>query len=377
MQQGFYLESSGKDASLPRQLSLDRFPALIGRHPDCTVNLSVDRISRRHARIEQHDAGLVIEDLGSTNGTYVNHQQINAPTALRVGDVLHLADHEFRLMLGKRAVADSGQADETMVGVKALPRDFPLKMSAFLELLDKEQVTAFCQPIVTGQGRPFGQELLGRSAHPGLDGGVGELFALASALDCEVRLSRLLRRQCFAAADRAGMREPLFFNNHPAECEDLDDLMAELHELRKRFPDLDLVFEVHESAVTDLAVMGDVKRELAGMGIALAYDDFGAGQARLLELAEVPPDFLKFDMALVRDLVERDSARYRMLESLNSMIRGMGVRTLVEGVELDETVELCREIGIDFMQGFHFGRPRPLEPESPTRYHHTENDSAP
>jgi EAL domain-containing protein (putative c-di-GMP-specific phosphodiesterase class I) len=360
MPQRFYLESSGKNAGLPRHLPLDAFPAVIGRHPECSIQLGVDRVSRRHARFDRSGLALVVEDLGSTNGTFVNHRQIFQPTLLNVGDIVHLADHEFRLMSQQDTLSPAAKGDETVVGMTALPRDFPLRMPAFMELMDQEQVIGYCQPIVTADGEPFGLELLGRGAHPALETSPEELFALAAALECEVRLSRLMRRQCFAEASAMGLACPLFFNNHPAECEDLDGLMLELRELRGRYPDLMLVFEVHESAVTDLAAMAEVKQELRQLDIDLAYDDFGAGQARLLELAEVSPDFLKFDMALIRDLTDSDSARYRMLESLNGMIADLGVRTLVEGVEVEATVELCRRIGIDYMQGYYFGRPRAI-----------------
>ncbi len=360
MPQRYYLESSGKDASLPRRLSLEKLPAVIGRHPECQIQVGVDRVSRHHARVDHSGAALVIEDLGSTNGTFVNHRQIVQPTVLNVGDVLHLADHEFRLMVDNTNDQAGTRSDETMVGMTALPRDFPLKMPAFFQMLERGLVAGFCQPIVTSSGQPFALELLGRSTHPSLNEGAGELFALAAALESEVRLSRLLRQCCFEEASSSGLSMPLFFNNHPAECEDLDDLMDELRRLRRLYPELALVFEVHESAVTDLGAMAEVKRELSELDIGLAYDDFGAGQARLLELAEVPPDYLKFDMALVRDLTESDSTRYRMLESLNGMIADMGVRTLVEGVELEATVELCRRIGIDYMQGYYFGHPRPI-----------------
>ncbi len=361
MQQRFYLESSGKDASLPRHLQLEELPAVVGRHPDCSIQLGVDRISRHHARFDVSGNSLMLEDLGSTNGTFVNHRQITEPTRLNVGDVVHLADHEFRLMMKHQATEPSApRGDETVVGMASLPRDFPLKMPAFLELLESEQVTGFCQSIVTAAGEPFAVELLGRSTHPSLTQGPGELFALASALDSEVRLSRLLRRRCFEEAKSVGLTVPLFFNNHPAECEDMNALMDELRDLRRQYPDLALVFEVHESAVTDLGAMAEVKQELGRLDIGLAYDDFGAGQARLLELAEVPPDFLKFDMGLVRELTEADSPRYRMLETLNGMISEMGVSTLAEGVELEVTVELCRRIGIDYIQGFYFGKPQPI-----------------
>ena len=98
MTQRFYLESSGKDSNLPRHIHLDELPATVGRHPDCVIQLSVARLSRKHARFELDGDMLLVRDLGSTNGTFVNHTRVESPTRLQVGDILHLADHEFRLM---------------------------------------------------------------------------------------------------------------------------------------------------------------------------------------------------------------------------------------------------------------------------------------
>ncbi len=366
----FYLESSTGQTELPRRIELEAFPVTFGRHPDCIVQLNVDRISRQHARIEQSATGLRIEDLGSTNGTFVNHQPIDSPTPIVAGDVVHLADHEFRLMRDRQprgAMDRDVSSAETVVGMEALPSNFPLLMGAFFELLENQQVAAYRQPIVTPDGSVFGWELLGRSLHPELTEGPDQLFGLARALGAEVRLSRLLRRQSFEAASRMGVTQPFFFNNHPAECEDFDGLLSELKDLRAHFPDLGLVFEVHEAAVTDLDQMAEVRRELAGMDIALAYDDFGAGQARLLELIEVPPDYLKFDIALVRGLETRESAKYRLLSTLHDLISGMGIQTLAEGVEDAHCADLCIEIGIDLMQGFHFAWPEPFTPLPPQR----------
>ena len=55
--------------------------------------------------------------------------------------------------------------------------------------------------------------------------------------------------------------------------------------------------------------------------IGLAYDDFGAGQARLLELAEAPPHYLKFDMRFVSGLDQAPAAKRRLLDSLVAVAR--------------------------------------------------------
>jgi len=355
-----YLECSTGSSAAPKRFDLTVFPARIGRQPDCTVQLNVARVSRVHAEIRRDGKGLLqITDLGSTNGTFVNGQRIKTFTPITSGDVIHIGDQEIRL-LEEQLEAVPTSDDMTRIGIGSLPRKFPTKVREFRELLDQELVVGYRQPIMDRRGVLFGHELLGRGCHPPLSESPVELFALASALNAEVRLSRLMRRKGFEAAERAGMRTPLFFNTHPAECREPGQLIAELEMLRNRHASLDLVFEVHEAAVTDLGVMDEIASALRALDIRLAYDDFGAGQARLRELVEVPPHFLKFDIGLVRGVGMPDSPKYRLLSTLNAMIRDMGVKTLAEGVEDESTARACTAIGIDLYQGFLFGRPEPI-----------------
>src|SRR5512133_4317641 len=75
----------GPDAG--RQIELTG-PLVLGRDSSADVVLDDGQISRRHARVTPSGAGIVVEDLESTNGTFVNHDEVHAPVALAPGDEL-------------------------------------------------------------------------------------------------------------------------------------------------------------------------------------------------------------------------------------------------------------------------------------------------
>ncbi len=70
---------------------------MIGRGADCQLILDDDYVSTRHARVVAGETGLYIEDLGSTNGTYVNGARITAPTAISMSDTLRIGKTILKL----------------------------------------------------------------------------------------------------------------------------------------------------------------------------------------------------------------------------------------------------------------------------------------
>jgi EAL domain-containing protein (putative c-di-GMP-specific phosphodiesterase class I) len=151
--------------------------------------------------------------------------------------------------------------------------------------------------------------------------------------------------------------QSLFVNTHPVEMVDLDLMIFSLGELRELEPRRPLVLEIHEAAVTCGEQMRTCRAALKELRIGLAYDDFGAGQARLVELVDVPPDYLKFDMRLVQNLESASMERQRMLASLVKMVQDLGITPLAEGIEQEGDHEICRQIGFICAQGFLYGYP--------------------
>lgn len=79
------------------QAPLSDAPILIGRNSDCQIILDDDYVSTRHARVDNSVEGWYIEDLGSTNGTYVNSQRITAPTLIEIDDIIRIGRTTMKL----------------------------------------------------------------------------------------------------------------------------------------------------------------------------------------------------------------------------------------------------------------------------------------
>ncbi|HZZ80822.1 MAG TPA: EAL domain-containing protein [Gemmataceae bacterium] len=75
--------------------------------------------------------------------------------------------------------------------------------------------------------------------------------------------------------------------------------------------------------------------------------------------AEYRPDFVKFDMSLIRH-IQHSSSRRHLVQSLVKTCQELDVQTIAEGLESSEEVRLCRSFGCDWGQGYYFGRPEPV-----------------
>jgi len=345
-----------------RQVPLHPLPFRIGRRPGLELVLASDSVSKVHAEIYADGDTLRLRDLGSTNGSFVNGEAVE-DGPLGEGDVLHFADLEFRLGTPAPEAAESLDPPTTVsLGRRAKgSRNFPGSRE-MQELLRDGAVTIVFQPIVRMQGgATAAYEALGRGQHPGLPQSPLDLFRVAETLGAETELSRLFRKKAVELVRHRTDFPTLFLNTHPAELS-TPGLLESLEELRGLAPHQDLALEIHESVLTRPSALAELRTLLSESNIGLAYDDFGAGQARLLELAEAPPHYLKFDRRFVAGIDQPDMRnRRQLLNSLVGVARDLRVTTIAEGIETAAEAEVCAEIGFNLAQGYHFGRPMPVE----------------
>jgi len=346
----WHLVPIGVAMSLTQQHPLDTLPFLIGRGHNLSLFLPSPHVSKLHAVIFEQDGELYVRDNGSTNGTYVNGGIVIGQRALQDGDLVQFADAPFRVTQEKMGVSQT-------VGSESC--DMALAVSQFDRLLNDDGVIVpHFQPIVTAKETSLvAYEVLGRSRLFGLTK-PHTMFRTAAQLGMEAELSRCLRYAGYNAGARSENGTNLFINTHPKELDDVESLMASLAALRKVDDAQMVTIEIHESAAADANTMQFIRHTLQELNMKLAYDDFGAGQSRLSELAHVPPDYLKFDMTLIREIHRSSEKRQEMLGTLVRMAQELGVVSLAEGVECENEAVVCRQLGFDLFQGFHFGRPK-------------------
>jgi EAL domain-containing protein (putative c-di-GMP-specific phosphodiesterase class I) len=116
--------------------------------------------------------------------------------------------------------------------------------------------------------------------------------------------------------------------------------------------------------ITEGVLLDDIDKAQAwlaavhALGVRVYMDDFGTGFSSLSYLKRFPVDVLKVDKSFVRDMQSNDSDR-PLVAGIVAMARSLGLAVVAEGVESPDHVQLLREMGCQFAQGYHFSRPVP------------------
>jgi EAL domain-containing protein (putative c-di-GMP-specific phosphodiesterase class I) len=202
----------------------------------------------------------------------------------------------------------------------------------------------------------------GRLLAPGTFLPAAERYGLVREIDRLVvsQVASLLGSE--AAVDRrAGLARSVALNLSALSVTDRGMLAHIERELaRNRVDPRRLVVEI-----TETAAISDMRRARAfcegveALGCAIALDDFGVGFGSFYYAKRLPFSYLKIDGDFVRELPSSRNDRL-VVRAIVDVARGMGRQTIAEFVGDEPTLDVLRELGVDYAQGFHVGRPAPL-----------------
>jgi EAL domain-containing protein (putative c-di-GMP-specific phosphodiesterase class I) len=121
-----------------------------------------------------------------------------------------------------------------------------------------------------------------------------------------------------------------------------------------------ICFEITETAaIANIGAAENFIRELRALGCKFSLDDFGSGLSSFGYLKQLPVDHLKIDGVFIRDLLS-DPVDYALVRAINEVGKTLGKTTIAEFVENDQIRAKLAELGVDCVQGYGVGRPRPL-----------------
>ena len=217
-----------------------------------------------------------------------------------------------------------------------------------------QRIVLHYQPIISWSKRKvIAYEVLVRSGEPSLARPL-ELFEAAERLGRAQELGRAIR-----AAVATGMADTpedvaIYVNVHPRDLDDpeLFDPAMPLSRYAHR-----IVLEVSERA--SLGFIKDCRSRVAdlrGMGYRIAMDDLGAGHAGLATFAQLEPDVVKLDMALVRGS-DTEPLRRKLIRSIAELCNDLHMEVITEGIETEAERDAILSAGCDLLQGYLFGKP--------------------
>jgi len=134
------------------------------------------------------------------------------------------------------------------------------------------------------------------------------------------------------------------------------DYIADALETNSVDPRL-VMFEITETvAIANMTSALDLLNRLRSIGCKTALDDFGVGYSSFAYLKDLPVDYVKIDGSFVRNM-SKDVLQLTMVRSMNDIAHALGKLTVAEYVDSEETFLRLKELGVDFVQGFHTGKP--------------------
>jgi diguanylate cyclase (GGDEF)-like protein/PAS domain S-box-containing protein len=325
------------------------------------------------AETAEHVANSILNDI-QTNAV-VSDGQVRRHVNASIGVTIltqGLVNGEEARVNADAAMYDAKEAGRGRIAVHSGERPDASRMKTRISwmerirsALDTSQLTVYGQPIIgLNDGSVDQYELLLRMIDT--DGAVippGAFLHVAERYDLIQELDQWVFKQAVRLLEAKGndSHDSLAVNVSGKSLgseQFLEVIEAELE--RSRIEPARLTFEVTETAaIANITVARTFAERLQEFGCRFALDDFGAGFGSFFYLKHIAFDYLKIDREFVTHCLGSRTDQL-VIESLVSIARGLNKRTVAEGVEDQATEDFLRIKGVDYAQGYHIARPRPV-----------------
>lgn len=236
------------------------------------------------------------------------------------------------------------------------------KEDELLEIIESKLINIYFQPIISADGQSiYAYEALSRGPSGSILFDPINLFEQARQQKKLFALESVCRTKAIEQFSQQQLPGKLFLNISPETLIQADYQRGLTLELVNNFgisPE-QVVIEITEHSPThDYELMRRAVKHYQGEGFSIALDDLGTGYSSLRLWSEVQPDFVKIDRHFISG-IEKDKVKRDFMRSIVAIARSVKSQIIAEGIETLQEFETLCEIGVDYLQGYYFGRPSP------------------
>ena len=252
---------------------------------------------------------------------------------------------------------------QSILGAKNLQRYINLiQDKEFFDIINNASLTSYFQPIVDAKDNSiFGYEALIRGVRE--NGELmfpDELFSKSTRNDLNFKLDRMCRESALKTAAVKRITQKVFINFLPTAIYDPQFCLSSTVKWAKQleFDPKNIIFEVVETeSVKDKNHLKNILSYYREQGFEIALDDVGEGYSGLNMLINLKPNIIKVDREIIQN-IDKDELKQSTYKALYTLAKENGIRVLAEGVETSFELEMIKSIGVDYIQGYYFGRPQ-------------------
>ncbi|KAA0256850.1 EAL domain-containing protein [Deferribacter autotrophicus] len=235
--------------------------------------------------------------------------------------------------------------------------------SEVIEVIEQENIITVFQPIINIKEKKIvGVEALSRGIEPGTGKIISpmKLFNEAKVLGKSLEIDRICRKKAIESFIRLQhISNYILFMNIDSSILDRPNIIPGWTKRLAESAGIafnSIAIEIVETRIRSIEKLIKFVEDCKNNGFLIVLDDFGANHSNLDRIVQVKPDIIKIDKELVKR-VDKDYFKQSIINSIIHLSNKIGAITLAEGIETEEEVIKCYEMGISHFQGYYFSEP--------------------
>jgi EAL domain-containing protein (putative c-di-GMP-specific phosphodiesterase class I) len=257
---------------------------------------------------------------------------------------------------GKNSVKLANQED-----IEVILNEKQHKSSLLSTAIENDQIVPFFQPIQMSKNNKNGvviHELLMRIQQDDKLISAYEFIEIAEMMGLINKMDLMVIKKAFQKINETNYQGILFINLSPKSLV-VSDFIAKINNLVEEYH-IDkekIVFEITErETVKNFSLLEKFVQNLKAEGFKFAIDDFGSGFSSFHYIKKFPIDYLKVDGDFIIN-INNDHKDKAFVHSIVTLAQELNIQTIAEFVESEEIVEILDDMGVDYYQGYHIGKP--------------------